>query len=153
MKATTFLPLALGCLFGFSSCQEFLQEDPRAIVTPTNFFNSESDARQSLTGTYAILKNNSLYGQLGLDTYYESGADILEPNRGFGVVEPIANYTLTEASADQSIQLMGVLNTWEGPLQDCTKRKYPTRRPKRQHDDTSRNEGRAKPPRPSSYAH
>ena len=67
----------------FPAVRNSCRKTPAPSSTPTNFFNSESDARQSLTGTYAILKNNSLYGQLGLDTYYESGADILEPNRAF----------------------------------------------------------------------
>ena len=111
--ATKVLLLAALYFLSLSACEDFLEEDPQDIITPSNFFNTESDARQAVTGVYAIYKNNALYGQLGLYTFYENGADVIGPNRGFGVVEPICNYTLTETSADQSIQLMGVLNTWK----------------------------------------
>lgn len=94
-------------------CSEFLEEEPRDIVAPENFFASESDARSAVTGIYAILKNNSIYGQVGLDVYYDNGADIIEPNRNISFVEPIGNYILDEALADVSVQKMSVSDTWK----------------------------------------
>ncbi len=93
------------------SCDSFLEEDPRNIVAPENFFNSEADARQAITGVYAIYKNNSMYGQVGLDTFYENGADTVEPNRP-GLVNPIGSYSLNESQADESSQRMSVSDTW-----------------------------------------
>ncbi|WP_200979930.1 RagB/SusD family nutrient uptake outer membrane protein [Echinicola sp. 20G] len=93
-------------------CQGFLEEKPKDIIAPENFFSSEADARQAITGVYAILKNNSLYGQVGLDHFYDNGADIIEPNRVADFVEPIGNYTMNEALADVSIQKMSVADTW-----------------------------------------
>ena len=100
-------------VFSCLSCEKFLEEDPRAIIAPENFFNSENDARQAVNGIYAILKNNSLYGQVGLDHFYDNGADIIEPNRSANFVEPIGNYSMNEALADVSVQKMSVSDTWK----------------------------------------
>ncbi|MRI02409.1 RagB/SusD family nutrient uptake outer membrane protein [Kriegella sp. EG-1] len=99
--------------FSFLSCEKFLEEEPRAIVAPETFFASENDARQAINGTYAILKNNSIYGQVGLDHFYDNGADIIEPNRSANFVEPIGNYSLNESLADVSVQKMSVSDTWK----------------------------------------
>jgi hypothetical protein len=94
-------------------CSDFLEEEPRDIIAPENFFASESDARSAVTGIYAILKNNSIYGQVGLDVFYDNGADIIEPNRNISFVEPIGDYLLDEALADVSVQKMSVSDTWK----------------------------------------
>ncbi|WP_417444146.1 RagB/SusD family nutrient uptake outer membrane protein [Joostella sp.] len=94
------------------SCESFLEEDPKALIAPETFYESESDVRQAVVGLYSILKNNSIYGQLGLDLFYDNGADILEPNRAADIIEPIGNYSLNEAIADVSAQKMSVSDTW-----------------------------------------
>ena len=104
-----YIILILTCF----NCEDFLEEDPRSIISPETFFASENDARQAVNGIYAILKNNSIYGQEGLDHFYDYGADIVEPNRSIGFVEPIGNYSMNEAVADRSIQKMGVADTWK----------------------------------------
>ena len=100
-------------LLSFFSCKDFLAEDPKALVSPETFFASENDARQAMNGIYAILKNNSIYGQGGLDWFYDNGADIIEPNRAANFVEPMGNYSLNEALADVSVQKMSVSDTWK----------------------------------------
>jgi hypothetical protein len=62
---------------------------------------------------YAILKNNSIYGQVGLDHFYDNGCDIIEPNRAANFVEPMGNYSMNEALADVSVQKMSVSDTWK----------------------------------------
>ncbi len=104
-------------MFTGFGCESFLEENPRDIISPENFFNSEADARQAITGIYAIYKNNSMYGQLGLDHFYDNGADIIEPSRVAGLIEPIGNYTMNEELADRSEQKMSVSDTWK----DCYK--------------------------------
>lgn len=99
-------------LFSSLSCERFLEEDPKAQISPETFFTSESDARQFMNGIYAILKNNSIYGQVGLDHFYDNGADIIEPNRAANFVEPLGNYSMNEAIADRSVQRMSVSDTW-----------------------------------------
>jgi hypothetical protein len=112
MKTKVYI-YSLMMLLAFGGCESFLEEDPRDIIAPENFFGSEADARQALTGIYAILKNNSIYGQVGLDHFYDNGADIIEPNRVADFVMPIGNYVIDEAIADRSIQKMSVSDTWK----------------------------------------
>ncbi|GAB5552754.1 MAG: RagB/SusD family nutrient uptake outer membrane protein [Saprospiraceae bacterium] len=100
-------------IFSCFGCESFLEEEPRAIISPETFFASENDARQAMNGIYAILKNNSIYGQVGLDHFYDNGADIIEPNRSANFVEPIGNYSMNEALADVSVQKMSVSDTWK----------------------------------------
>lgn len=100
-------------VFACFGCESFLEEDPKALISPETFFASENDARQAVQGMYAILKNNSLYGQVGLDHFYDNGADILEPNREAGMFRPIGNYSMDESLADESAQKMGVTDTWK----------------------------------------
>lgn len=100
-------------IFTIVSCEKFLEEDPRAVIAPETFFASDNDARQAIQGTYAILKNNSIYGQVGLDHFYDNGADIIEPNRPANFVQPIGDYSLDEALADVSVQKMSVSDTWK----------------------------------------
>jgi len=100
--------------FAFStSCDKFLEEEPRDIIAPENFFATDDDARQSITGLYALIKNNSIYGQAGLDNWYDNGVDIIEPNRSHPIFEVMGNYTLSAVTADASNQLMSVSDTWQ----------------------------------------
>ncbi|MFC4722267.1 RagB/SusD family nutrient uptake outer membrane protein [Geojedonia litorea] len=94
-------------------CDSFLEEEPRDIIAPENFFSTDADARQAITGLYAIIKNNSIYGQAGLDNWYDNGVDIIEPNRPHPIFEVMGNYTLSEFTADASNQLMSVSDTWQ----------------------------------------
>ena len=112
MKSKIYLTLLL-LVIGITSCESFLEENPRDIISPTNFFNSESDARAAVTGVYAILKNNAIYGQVGLDAWYENGADVIGPNRGWGIIASICSYTMNEGNAGDIQQLMGIAQTWK----------------------------------------
>ena len=112
MKNKIYFTLLI-LLIGFSSCESFLEEDPKDIISPSNFFSSESDARAALTGVYAILKNNAIYGQVGLDAWYENGADVVGPNRGWGIIASICGYTMNEGNAGDIQQLMGIAQTWK----------------------------------------
>jgi hypothetical protein len=112
MKAKNII-LYFFIIFICFGCEEFLKEDPRDLISPKTFLASENDARQAVNGIYAILKNNSIYGQEGLDHFYDYGADIVEPNRSISFVEPIGNYSMNEAIADRSVQRMGVADTWK----------------------------------------
>ncbi|MFD2727648.1 RagB/SusD family nutrient uptake outer membrane protein [Hyunsoonleella rubra] len=100
-------------IFSCFACEKFLEEEPRALISPETFLSSATEAEAFRTGYYAILKNNSIYGQVGLDVFYDNGADIIEPNRQAGFFEPMGNYSLTEASADVSTQKMSVSDTWK----------------------------------------
>ena len=97
----------------FFGCEKFLEEDPRDIIAPENFFTSDADAKQGITGIYSVIKNNSIYGQAGLDNWYDNGVDIIEPNRSHPIFEVMGNYTLSAVTADASNQKMSVSDTWQ----------------------------------------
>lgn len=101
-------------LVGFSTgCDNFLAEEPRDIVSPSNFFNSAAEVKSAVNGLYAIYKSNSLHGKIGLARFYENGADVIGPNRVFGQVEPIQNYTLNEGNVGDISQGGGAPLTWQ----------------------------------------
>ncbi len=108
----TFIVISLGAL-SFPSCDQLLEEDPRDIVSPTNFFNSDAEVRSAVTGLYQIYHGNSMHGKIGLDRFYENGADVIGPNREFGQVEPIQAYTLNEGNVGDISQGGGAPITWQ----------------------------------------
>ncbi|MCB0633168.1 MAG: RagB/SusD family nutrient uptake outer membrane protein [Saprospiraceae bacterium] len=95
------------------SCDQFLEEDPRDLVSPTNFFNTPAEFELAITGLYNIYKVNSLHGKIGLDRYYENGADIIGPNRVFDQVEPTQSYSLGESNISAISQGGGAPLTWQ----------------------------------------
>lgn len=46
----------------FCSCSDFLEENPKGILTSENFYNSELDARQAVNGAYRNLSNSWVTG-------------------------------------------------------------------------------------------
>lgn len=109
-KLFFYISLMIFTCFG---CDSFLEEDPRDIIAPENFFANDSDAKQGITGIYSVIKNNSIYGQAGLDNWYDNGVDIIEPNRKHPIFEVMGNYTLNAVTADASNQRMSVSDTWQ----------------------------------------
>ncbi|WP_211324201.1 RagB/SusD family nutrient uptake outer membrane protein [Echinicola strongylocentroti] len=96
-----------------SGCDSFLEEKPKDIVSPGNFFNTPAEFDLAIVGLYNIYKQNSLHGKIGLDRYYENGADVIGPNRVFDQVEPIQHYTLSESNISAISQGAGAPLTWQ----------------------------------------
>ncbi|WP_226332206.1 RagB/SusD family nutrient uptake outer membrane protein [Echinicola marina] len=94
-------------------CDSFLEEKPKDIVSPTNFFNTPAEFELAIVGLYNLYKDNSLHGKVGLDRYYENGADVIGPNRVFDQVEPTQNYTLSESNISAISQGGGAPLTWQ----------------------------------------
>lgn len=87
--------LAASMLF---SCDKFLEEDPRNILSPDNFFNSDIELRAAVNGVYATLYTDALYNKYGINHMLMYGADDIEPTRaGEGNLNDISNYTLSES--------------------------------------------------------
>jgi len=107
------LLLVFWMVFPLSACEDFLEEEPRHIVSPSNFFNSASEVQSAINGLYNIYKSNALHSKIGLDRFYENGADVIGPNREFGQVEAIQNYTLNEGSIGDISQGGGAPITWQ----------------------------------------
>ncbi|HET8737887.1 MAG TPA: RagB/SusD family nutrient uptake outer membrane protein [Pricia sp.] len=99
--------------FTFTGCDTFLEEEPRDLVSPGNFFNTASEFELAVVGLYDTYKSNSLHGKIGLDRYYENGADVIGPNRVFGQVEPTQSYSLSESNISAIDQGGGAPLTWQ----------------------------------------
>lgn len=99
--------------FSLLGCEEFLEEDPRHIVSPSNFFNSDAEVKSAMNGLYNTYKLSSLHGKIGLDRFYENGADVIGPNRIFDQVEAIQSYTLNEETVGYISQNGGAPLTWQ----------------------------------------
>ena len=97
----------------FPSCKKFLEEKPKNILNPGTFFGSDAAAKQAVTGIYALYHGNALHGKVGMDRFYENGADTIGPNRAFDQVEPIQSYIITEGNMDSISQGGGAPQTWQ----------------------------------------
>lgn len=107
--------ISLAVLMGvvLVGCDTYLEEEPRDLVSPSNFFNTSSEFELAIVGLYDIYKQNSLHGKVGLDRYYENGADVIGPNRVFGQVEPTQSYSLSESNISAIDQGAGAPITWQ----------------------------------------
>jgi hypothetical protein len=101
-----------GTLF-LSSCDDFLKEKPKSITNPDTFFNSDSAVKAAVNGLYKLYHNNSLWGKIGLDRFYENGADTMGPSRLFDQVGPIQDYTMDAGNMDKISQGGGAPETWQ----------------------------------------
>lgn len=94
-------------------CETFLVEEPRDIVSPSNFFNSEPEVKSAVNGLYNVLRQRSLHRNIGLYRFYENGADVIGPSRVFGQVEAIQNYIINEGNIGDISQGGGAPLTWQ----------------------------------------
>lgn len=95
MKKLLILFLALS----LSSCEDFLSENVRGIISPANFYNSDQEAIQAANGLYLGFRTGNLYqGWNGLTTFMFFGSDEMMPSRIFGGLAPIMDYNLTETN-------------------------------------------------------
>lgn len=95
------------------SCKRFLAEKPKAILSPGTFFTSDSAVKAAVNGLYAIYHNPSLHGKIGLDRFYENGADTIGPNRTFDQVEAVQSYIINEGNIGAISQNGGAPLTWQ----------------------------------------
>jgi hypothetical protein len=80
MKKITVFFLG-GCLLLCQSCKKFLTEKPYSFLTPTNFYQSASDASAALNGVFSGLQAQAYYGRT-VWIISENSADLLYPAGG-----------------------------------------------------------------------
>ena len=91
MKKIVYLSLL--CMTVATSCDDYLTEEPRSVLSPNNFFGSDAEADAAIAGVYNQWRANQLYGRtLMLWTTY--GTDEMVPTRIFGPALPLCDYTL-----------------------------------------------------------
>lgn len=98
------------------SCNDFLKEDPRDILSPNNFFNSDAEAKAAVNGIYGTyMFTQDLYQTVGLSRFYMFGTDLIQPNRYGGEGADFSLYTITEGNNPTR-------GTWQNLyriIQDC----------------------------------
>ncbi|CAN5773274.1 RagB/SusD family nutrient uptake outer membrane protein [soil metagenome] len=94
------------CFLSFSGCDDFLKEEVRGIINPSNFYTSDAEAILAVNGIYSNLRQNGFHGNWqGIHTFTQIGADELESSRVFGGNEQIQAYTLTESNYSNAREL------------------------------------------------
>ncbi|MBU2939184.1 RagB/SusD family nutrient uptake outer membrane protein [Lacinutrix sp. C3R15] len=61
------LSILTGVLFITTSCEEFLEEDPKGLVTPDTFFQNEDEANLALNGLQNGIDHPEIQGHIGTD--------------------------------------------------------------------------------------
>lgn len=90
---------ALFITFLLFGCDEFLSEDPRDILSPNNFFNSDAEAKAAVNGVYgSYMFDAQLYNVVGLSRFYMFGTDLINPNRYGGEGADFSLYSITEGN-------------------------------------------------------
>jgi len=65
-----------------TSCSDFLEEDPEAFFTDSNFYNSESDAVAAVNAIYAHLGSGNYYGGNNMWELADITTDLLSEGQG-----------------------------------------------------------------------
>ncbi len=48
--------ICLGLFVSFTSCEKFLEENPKSLISTTNFYNTDADAISAVNGVYAAMR-------------------------------------------------------------------------------------------------
>lgn len=105
MKKILYIFISVLILSVFS-CDDFLKEDVRGILSPENFYNTDIEAIQASNGLYADIRSRSIYGfWAALHSLTCYGADEVGPNRQQGAVSDIQGYTINEANPGMSAEV------------------------------------------------
>ena len=92
----SYLFIAVIMLYG---CENFLTEDPRDILSPANFFNSDAEAKAAVNGIYSTyFLTQDLYQTVGLSRFYMFGTDEINPNRLGGEGLDFSAFSISEGN-------------------------------------------------------
>jgi hypothetical protein len=94
MKKLIILFLAIS----LSSCDDFLKENVRGIISPNNFYNSDPEAIQAANGLYVTYREDIYRNWQGISAWQYFGTDEIMPSRLFGGLAAIMDYNLTETN-------------------------------------------------------
>lgn len=78
----------------FVGCDKFLEEDPKSLIAPSNFYNSDEEAEAAVNGVYGQWRTQGTYSRT-LMIWNTFGTDEMVPTRVFGNAVPLLNYTLS----------------------------------------------------------
>jgi hypothetical protein len=90
--------IILFLVIGLTSCDDFLKENVRGIISPNNFYNSDPEAIQAANGLYVTYRENVYRNWQGISAWQYFGTDEIMPSRIFGGLAAIMDYNLTETN-------------------------------------------------------
>ncbi|MGO4293618.1 RagB/SusD family nutrient uptake outer membrane protein [Chitinophaga sp. RAB17] len=108
MNKKYFLPLAIAAMIGASSCVK-LTEDPKATLTPGNYFNTQSELDGAVTSAFRALALDGAWGFTSKMTSYY-GSDDLTTHPESNKAEQREFDRLQGTSTNGSLRA-----EWEGP--------------------------------------
>lgn len=73
---TALLPIAI-----VSSCKKFLEEKPYSFLSPTNYYQTGTDAQTALNGTLSVLQSQNYYSRAVYEIS-ELPSDLMYPSAG-----------------------------------------------------------------------
>ncbi|WP_169513432.1 RagB/SusD family nutrient uptake outer membrane protein [Flexithrix dorotheae] len=82
MKYFKYIIIGLSSLGLLFSCQDFLEENPKSLVSLNSYYNTLNEATTALNGVYSQLQ--PLYTGLGIDLVADMSADVLTKGSGAG---------------------------------------------------------------------
>lgn len=106
MKNKIFITIMFISIFIFTSCESFLEEDPKSFISPGNFPETQDDAEMMLAGAMSTLYTADVYDR-SLYFLIEAGSDHTVPAASSG-----PNYEIGTFTMDSDNQF--VVRTWEG---------------------------------------
>ena len=74
----------------FAGC-DLLEEEPKDLIDPDRFYQTESDATAAIAGIYAHLLNSNTFG-IQMDIYFGVNTDLLTPTRVLGAGQQFMGY-------------------------------------------------------------
>ena len=106
MKSYIYILITTLLLLFFYGCDDFLREDPRGVLSPSNYFQTNEEVIAGANGLYKNWYSNHMYDDHGLHRFYTLGTDEMEPSRaGAGALAQICTYNIYE---DQGVSS----NSW-----------------------------------------
>ena len=108
MNKTYFLPLAIAAMIGVSSCVK-LTEDPKATLTPGNYFNTQRELDGAVTSAFRALAVDGAWGFTNKMTSY-FGSDDLTTHPASNKADSREFDRFQGTSTNSSMR-----SEWEGP--------------------------------------
>lgn len=92
--------VALLSLINLSSCSDFLNLTPISDASSANYYKNASDIESALSGCYASLQGNNLYGQklIALTELRSDNIEDINPGANAGMYYFIDKFTLTSGN-------------------------------------------------------
>ena len=87
----------LSLIFFFSGCDDLLQEKPRSVISPEQFFNTDAEAITAVNGVYSRFSTTFMY-QWDFGYWSDLGTDLARPTGGRESTFPFHTYLMSPAN-------------------------------------------------------